>query len=204
MQFQTPKIFHHLFPQLLWKVKVTSKIIYLTFDDGPHPEITPKVLNILADYDAKATFFCVGNNVQKYPDIFQQVVDAGHVAANHTFHHLKGWQTPNDVYFRDVEACQALVNATFFRPPYGKMKVSQIKQLKKQYQLVMWSVITYDYDQRLSAAKCLQRATQKTGPGDIVVFHDSKKAEKNLLVVLPRFLEYFSKRGYGFETLTNR
>ena len=204
MHIQTPKIFHRLFPQLLWKVNVTSKIIYLTFDDGPHPKITPKVLNILADYDAKASFFCVGDNVRKYPGTFREVMDAGHVTGNHTFHHLKGWVTSNEAYLEDVKSCHTLVNSSLFRPPYGKLKLSQIRALKKQYRLVMWSVITYDYDQRLSPDKCLQRATEKTGPGDIVVFHDSKKAEKNLLVVLPRFLEYFSKRGYRFETLSNR
>ncbi len=204
MHIQTPKIFHRLFSQLLWKVKVTSKIIYLTFDDGPHPKITPKVLNILADYGAKASFFCVGDNVQKYPETFQQIVGAGHVVGNHTFHHLKGWKTPNDIYFQDVAACQNLVAAAFFRPPYGKIKPSQIRELRKQYQLVMWSVIGYDYDKKVSPGQCLEIAIKNTGPGEIVVFHDSEKASKNMLFALPRFLEYFSKRGYRFESLMNR
>jgi peptidoglycan/xylan/chitin deacetylase (PgdA/CDA1 family) len=203
MHIQTPKIFHRLFPQLLWKVNVTSKVIYLTFDDGPHPEITPKVLNILADYDAKAAFFCVGDNVQKYPKTFRQIVEAGHVVGNHTFHHLKGWRTPDDLYFQDVAACQKLVKADFFRPPYGRIKPSQIRELGKQYLLVMWSVISYDYDRKISPDHCLRIATKNTGPGDIVVFHDSEKAAKNMLHALPRFLEYFSKRGYRFERLMN-
>jgi len=203
MHIQTPKIIHHLFPQLLWKVSVISKVIYLTFDDGPHPEITPKVLNILADYEAKASFFCVGDNVQKYPETFRQVLHAGHAVGNHTFHHIKGWKTPNDLYFQDVGACQSLVAATFFRPPYGKIKLSQIRELKKQFQLVMWSVISYDYDRKINPDQCLRIATNNTGPGDIVVFHDSKKAANNMLYALPRFLEYFSKQGYRFESLTN-
>ena len=201
MHIQTPKIFHRLFPQLLWKVNVTSKIIYLTFDDGPHPKITPKVLNILADYGVKASFFCVGENVRKYPGTFKQIIMAGHTVGNHTFHHLKGWVTPNEAYLEDVKSCHALVNSSLFRPPYGKLKLSQIRALKKQFRLVMWSVIAYDYDKKISPGQCLEIVTKNTGPGDIVVFHDSEKAAKNMLYALPRFLEYFSEKGFRFESL---
>ena len=200
MKFQTPAFIHRLFPELLWNVPVTDNVIYLTFDDGPHPDITPKVLNILAQYDARGCFFCVGNNVQKYPDIFHQVKEAGHVTGNHTYHHINGWRTPDEVYFRDVEACQKLVRAHYFRPPYGKIMPSQMRYLKKHYQLVMWSVVTYDYDASISPEECLQIATGKTQQGSIVVFHDSLKAQKNMLYALPRFLEHFSKQGYRFET----
>ncbi len=200
MKFQTPAFIHRLFPELLWNVPVTSDVIYLTFDDGPHPEITPKVLNILSQFEAKACFFCVGNNVEKYPKTFHQVKDAGHLIGNHTHHHINGWRTPDEVYFKDVERCQKLVQARYFRPPYGKILPSQMRYLKKYYQLVMWSVITYDYDSSVSPEESLKIAISKTQQGSIVVFHDSLKARTNLLYVLPRFLEHFSKRGYRFET----
>ena len=204
MHIQIPKIFQHVYPELLWKVRVKSNIIYLTFDDGPHPEITPKVLNILASFNAKASFFCVGDNVRKYPETFGQVVSAGHAVGNHTFHHIKGWSTPNAAYFEDVKACNALVHPSLFRPPYGRLKPSQVKYLKESYQLVMWSVISYDYDQKISPEKCLKIATKRTRAGDIVVFHDSQKAEKNLLYALPGFLEHFSAQGHQFEALSSK
>ncbi len=200
MKFQTPAFVHRLFPELLWNVPVTEDVIYLTFDDGPHPDITPKVLNILARFDAKACFFCVGNNVQKYPHTYHAVKEAGHLTGNHSYHHMNGWRTPDEVYFRDVEACQKLVRSAYFRPPYGKIRPSQMRYLKKHYQLVMWSVVTYDYDSALTEAESLQIAINKTNRGSIVVFHDSLKAEKNMLYVLPRFLEHFAKKGYRFET----
>ena len=199
MKFQTPAFIHRLFPELLWNVPVTDDVIYLTFDDGPHPDITPKVLNILSQFDAKACFFCVGNNVHKYPAIFHDVLNAGHLTGNHSYHHINGWRTPDEVYFRDVDACNKLVHARYFRPPYGKIRPSQIKYLKKQYQLVMWSVVSYDYDAGISKKECLNIAINKTTRGSIVVFHDSVKAEKNLLYALPRYLEHYAKRGYRFE-----
>ncbi len=199
MKFQTPAFIHRLFPELLWNVPVTDDVIYLTFDDGPHPDITPKVLNILSQFDAKACFFCVGNNVHKYPATFHEVLDAGHLVGNHSYHHINGWRTPDEVYFRDVDACNKLVHARYFRPPYGKIRPSQIKYLKKHYQLVMWSVVSYDYDAGISKEECLNIAIDKTTRGSIVVFHDSVKAEKNLLYALPRYLEHYAKRGYRFE-----
>ncbi|UBM63502.1 polysaccharide deacetylase family protein [Candidatus Sulfidibacterium hydrothermale] len=200
MKFQTPTFIHRLFPELLWNVPVTDPVIYLTFDDGPHPDITPKVLNILAQFEAKACFFCVGDNVRKYPKVFHAVQKAGHLTGNHTFHHINGWRTPDEIYFRDVADCQKLVHARYFRPPYGKIRPSQMKVLKKHYQLVMWSVVTFDYAADVSEKECLETAISKTNRGSIVVFHDSLKAEKNMLYALPRFLEHFSKKGYRFET----
>ncbi len=200
MKFQTPAFVHRLFPELLWNVPVTDDVIYLTFDDGPHPVITPKVLNILSQYDAKACFFCVGNNVHKYPEIFHQVVDAGHLVGNHSYHHINGWRTPDEVYFKDVDACDKLVRSRYFRPPYGKIRPSQMKHLKKHYRLVMWSAITYDFDYNITKKDCLNIAISKTSRGGIIVFHDSLKAEKNMLFALPRYLEHYSKLGYRFET----
>ncbi len=200
MKFQTPTFFHRLFPELLWNVPVTNDTIYLTFDDGPHPDITPKVLNILSQFDAKACFFCVGNNVHSYPQTFHQVIDAGHLIGNHSYYHINGWRTPDDHYFEDVDACNKLVRSRFFRPPYGKIRPSQMKYLKKNYQLVMWSVVTYDFDPDTAKKDCLDIAISKTSRGSIVVFHDSVKAEKNMLYALPRYLEHFSKMGFRFET----
>lgn len=200
MKFQTPAFVHRLFPELLWNVPVTQDVIYLTFDDGPHPDITPKVLNILSQFDAKACFFCVGNNVHKYPGIFHQVLDAGHLVGNHSYHHINGWRTPDEFYFEDVEKCNKLVQSHYFRPPYGKILPSQMRYLKKYYRLVMWSAITYDFDAEISKEDCLDISIGKTSRGSIVVFHDSLKAEENMLYALPRFLEYYSKKGYRFET----
>jgi len=202
MKFQTPAFFHRLFPELLWNVPVTEKIIYLTFDDGPHPDITPKVLNILSQFEAQACFFCVGDNVKKHPETFHAIREAGHLTGNHTFHHINGWRTPDEIYFRDVADCQKLVQARYFRPPYGKIRPSQMKYLKKHYQLVMWSVVTFDYASDISKEECLETAISKTNRGSIVVFHDSRKAEKNMLYTLPRFLEYFQQKGYRFETFS--
>lgn len=200
MRPQTPEFLHRLFPKLLWKENVSDKEIFLTFDDGPNPKITSKLLNILAQFEAKACFFCVGDNVRKYPEPFQQVKNAGHLVANHTFHHLKGWTTPTKEYVEDVALCNELVQSSYFRPPYGKIKPSQVKALQNDYKIVMWSVITYDYDTNLSPKACLDTAISKTGPGDVVVFHDSFKSEKNVLYALPRFLEHFSRQGYKFTT----
>ncbi len=200
MKFQTPAFVHRLFPELLWNVPVTDDVIYLTFDDGPHPEVTPKVLNILLQFDARVCFFCVGNNVQKYPNTFHQVLDAGHLVGNHSYHHINGWRTPDDVYYKDIDACNKLVRSHYFRPPYGKIRPSQMKYLKMHYQLVMWSVVTYDFDAATSMKDCLDIAISKTSRGSIVVFHDSTKAEKNMLYALPRYLEHYSRMGYRFET----
>lgn len=200
MKVQTPRFLHRLFPQLIWKEHVPSKEIYLTFDDGPHPGITPKVLNILAQFDAKACFFCVGENVHKHPDTFQSVLQAGHKVGNHTYNHLDGWKTSNDEYLANVKQCDEEVHSDYFRPPYGKIKSSQIKALKKKYNIVMWTVITHDYDSKYDSEICLKKAIQKTRPGDVVVFHDSLKAEKNVLYVLPKYLEHLSKLGYRFVT----
>ncbi|MBN2616658.1 MAG: polysaccharide deacetylase family protein [Bacteroidales bacterium] len=200
MRPQTPEFLHRFFPKMLWKEAVTGKEIYLTFDDGPHPKITPKVLNILAQFEAKACFFCVGDNVRKYPETFQQVRDAGHLVGNHTFHHLKGWGMTTEAYVEDVALCNELVQSPYFRPPYGRIKPAQVRALQKEYQLVMWSVITYDYDAKLKPEACLNKAIKHSGPGDIVVFHDSIKSEQNMLYALPRFLEYFSRQGYEFPT----
>ena len=187
--------------KLIWDIPGKPGKIFLTFDDGPIPEITPKVLDILEQYNAKATFFCVGDNVAKHPEVYQQVLDAGHLTGNHTFHHLNGWKTSVEEYINDVNKCSTLVNSPLFRPPHGRIRPSVIKYLRKEYQIIMWSVLTGDYDKTLTPEKVLKNAIDHTTDGSIVVFHDSLKAADNLFFALPRFLEHFSNKGYIFECI---
>lgn len=195
------------FKDYLWDISTCEKIIYLTFDDGPIPEITPFVLSELAKYNAKATFFCVGDNINKHPEVFRKLLAEGHAFGNHTYNHLKGWQTENEIYFENIEKLNRVVvelgikPSKLFRPPYGRLKSSQGKYLKSKYTIVMWSLLTCDYDKNFDAQQCLENAKRKTRNGSIVVFHDSLKAEKNLRYVLPKYLAYFADKGFRFDTL---
>ncbi|ANQ47489.1 polysaccharide deacetylase family protein [Flammeovirga sp. MY04] len=201
-----------IFPSLTWKKEATSiPTIYLTFDDGPIPEITPWVLDQLAKYNAKATFFCVGDNIRKHPEVYNKVLEAGHTAGNHTFNHLQYWKTSYNKYLDNVKVCdeQLVSNPLFdtdrkkplFRPPHGQVGKQMIHTLKEKYEIIMWHVLTRDYNKNFNEEKCLATAIKLTEDGSIVVFHDSIKAEKNLRYVLPRFLEHFSKKGYVFASL---
>jgi peptidoglycan/xylan/chitin deacetylase (PgdA/CDA1 family) len=200
----TNTFIHKLFPHFTWRIPTTQKVIYLTFDDGPIPEVTPWVLAELKKYDAKATFFCVGENVCKNPTIFDQIIREGHLVGNHTFNHLNGWQTDDKDYLANVSLCQHYLadyqkdTKKLFRPPYGKLSTLQSKILRKDYQVVMWDVLSGDFDQKLAKEVCLQKAIHYTQKGSIVVFHDSEKAKKNLYFSLPRYLEYFSNQGFSF------
>lgn len=198
---QTPKFVSRLFPNRVWALPIRGNNVYLTFDDGPIPEVTPWVLEQLDTYQATATFFCIGDNVKKYPDVFQKVCDAGHGVGNHTQHHLNGWKTNSEKYLEDVEKCQSTMGyhqssiTNLFRPPYGKMTTKQSKALQKQgYSLIMWSILSKDYNANISEEKCLQNVLKYIRPGSIVVFHDSLKAEKNLRYVLPRVLAYCKEK----------
>ncbi len=187
---------------LTWELPARAGEIFLTFDDGPIPEITPQVLDILKQYQAKATFFCVGDNVLKHPDVYQQVLEAGHTTGNHTFHHLNGWKTPLIEYLADIEKCSQLVKSSLFRPPYGRIKPSYIQSIKPDYQIIMWSVLSGDFDVDSSPEKVLDNALQHTTDGSIVVFHDSLKAADRLFYALPGFLKHFSDKGYKFSAIT--
>lgn len=202
---KTPWLLKKLYPQLIWDSDKRDRTIYLTFDDGPIPIVTPFVLNILERYKAKATFFCIGENATKHTDIFAKVKMAGHAIGNHTFNHLKGWDTADDVYVQNFVKANELLHTSLFRPPYGRIKRSQIKLLKHQQpnlKIVMWDVLSGDFDTNLSAEKCLQNVLKHTEPGSIVVFHDSLKAFERLEYVLPRAMEVWSKAGYTFSPLT--
>jgi len=186
---------------LTWDMPPAGKRIYLTFDDGPVPEVTPQVLQILKGFDAKATFFCVGDNVNKHPELFTEINADGHAVGNHTFNHLKAWKTPAGEYLRNVEQCRQMFESRLFRPPYGQITPYLIHQLRKNYQIILWSVLSGDFDQNIPPEKCLQTIIRLTKPGSIVVFHDSIKAGRNMLHALPLFLEHFKERGFEFENL---
>jgi peptidoglycan/xylan/chitin deacetylase (PgdA/CDA1 family) len=202
---KTPWLLKKLYPQLIWDSNKHNRTIYLTFDDGPIPIVTPFVLNILEQYKAKATFFCIGDNASKHTDIFEKVKAAGHTIGNHTFNHLKGWDTDDQVYLQNFLQADELLHTSLFRPPYGRIKRLQIKLLKARrpnLQIIMWDVLSGDFDTELSPEKCLQNVLKYTKPGSIIVFHDSLKAFDRLEYVLPRAMEVWSEEGYTFSPLT--
>lgn len=178
--------------------------IFLTFDDGPIPIVTPFVLNILREHNAKATFFCIGDNVNKHPDIYEQVKNDGHAIGNHTYNHLNGWGTADKVYLENTLKNDNLLHTNLFRPPYGRIKRSQVSLLKKErpeMQFIMWDVLSGDFDIKLEPEKCLQNVLKYTRPGSIIVFHDSLKAFPRLEYVLPRAMKVWEEKGYAFESL---
>lgn len=193
-----PALFPLITPSLTWKVDTTDKVLYLTFDDGPHPTITPQVLTLLNAYQAKATFFCVGDNVAKYPETFNQVIQQGHAVGNHTYNHLKGWSVSVDEYVANTQKAHALIGGNLFRPPYGRIAPGQIKALKNDYQIVMWSILTRDYDKNINPTTTAEKLCKLITPGDIIVFHDSEKAASQMFPMLERVLQYFSTQGYQF------
>jgi len=200
--FRTPSILPLLYPTLIWRIPTTENKIYLTFDDGPVPGPTDFVLEQLKQFNAKATFFCIGNNVEKNESLFEKIGDQGHAVGNHTQNHKKGWITSNDEYLNDISFCQEKMKDTvLFRPPFGRIKRSQIKQLNN-YKIVMWDVLSYDYSSTMNRDRCLQGVIRASRPGSIVVFHDSYKAEENMTYALPRLLDHFSQKGYKFESLS--
>ncbi|QJX49268.1 polysaccharide deacetylase family protein [Hymenobacter taeanensis] len=203
-----PALVRRLFPECLWQMPATQPpTLYLTFDDGPIPEETPFVLETLAQFNAKGTFFCVGDNVRRHPHVARQIVEQGHRLANHTFYHISGWSHSNASYLQDVAECQAVLDELqpqakpLLRPPYGRITRSLAQALAHSYQVVMWDVLTYDYDRSFAAEKCLHHAIQNTRPGSITVFHDSLKASRNMRYVLPRYLAHFAEQGYEFALL---
>ncbi|TAL62884.1 MAG: polysaccharide deacetylase family protein [Bacteroidetes bacterium] len=201
-----------IYSSAIWRVPTKEKKIFLTFDDGPIPEITPWVLAQLKKHNAKATFFCIGANIDKHSDIFKQIIFEGHSIGNHTYNHLNGWKIKTKEYSENVGRCKTAMDKNhqpstinhqpFFRPPYGKMKRSQYSILNTQYSVIMWDVLSGDFDQTISEEKCLKNVLTKTREGSIVVFHDNLKAKKNLYYALPKILEYFSEKGFEFDGLT--
>ena len=220
---KTHWIIKKIFPKYIWDLPNNENKIYLTFDDGPTPEITDWTLNLLKQYNAKATFFCIGENIQKYPEIYQKILSENHSIGNHTFNHLNGWKTYTKDYLLNSKLCESQMLSQFeqssqaskletqnpkfetvklFRPPYGKIKTCQSKGLQKLgYKIIMWDVISYDFDTTISKEKCLENVINNATSGSIIVFHDSLKAFPNLEYVLPKTLELLSKKGFVFEKL---
>lgn len=207
---KTNKIIKELFSNYIWSIPTNEPKVYLTFDDGPTPEITEWVLEQLKQYNAKAAFFCIGNNIEKHPEIFKKVIAEGHSIGNHTFNHVKGWKTSNKMYFEEVQNCeesiQKLSAATpqpkLFRPPYGKIKPSQSKVLRKEgYKIIMWDVLSVDFDTTITPEKCLGNVIENIDNGSIIVFHDSIKAFPNLEYALPKTLDFLKNKGFVCEKL---
>lgn len=236
---KTNKLIKRLFFNQVWDIPNTEKKIYLTFDDGPTPEITQWVLSVLKQYNVKATFFCIGDNIRKYPEIFQEVIAEGHQIGNHTYNHLQGWKTSNKLYLENIDSCQKAIsmhkvkgnpetaepvlekNATspimhleikinrpqsanfrLFRPPYGKISTLQAGKLRKLgYKIIMWDVLSADFDIRITPEECLENVVKNTTQGSIIVFHDSRKAFKNLEYALPKTIEILKKKGFLFDTI---
>lgn len=197
-----PRWLRMLYPNRTWSLPVDEKILYLSFDDGPHPTITPRVLELLKQYNAKATFFCVGNNVEKYPAVFNSIQAEGHSLGNHSFHHLNGWKSDNQIYIDDVKKADSLIHSNLFRPPYGRLKFSQASALLQMgYELIMWTVLSADYDRNITKEQCAMRVIKNITSGTIVLFHDSEKAEERMLYALEELLNDATKKGYQFKAI---
>jgi len=204
---RTPFFLPLLYPSLVWRMPHDEAALYLTFDDGPMPGPTDYVLEVLRSHDARATFFCIGDNVRKHPELFRRIVDEGHTVGNHTYHHLNGWRTRSADYISNVKAFEDAVadagiqnRVALFRPPYGRITRRQISGLR-DYTIVMWDVLTRDYDRLLSKEKCFQGSVRACRPGSLVVFHDSYKAQRNMEYALPRLIEEMRQQGYSFKLL---
>lgn len=206
---KTPGFVKTLFPNFVWNVNTIKKELYLTFDDGPTPEITDWVLQTLKAFNAKATFFCIGKNIEEHPEVFQNIINEGHSTGNHTFNHLKGWKHKTKNYINNALETEVIINKfqinnseKLFRPPYGKFKNKQIKKLLELgYKIILWDVLSYDWDISVTEETCLNNVTSAANEGSIIVFHDSVKASRNLKYVLPKVLEYYSKKGFEFKAL---
>ena len=196
-----PGFIQSLFSVATWKRTTDKKVIYLTFDDGPTPIITRKILDILQCWNAKATFFCLGKQVENHPDIFAQIITEGHAIGNHTYSHLNAWKTPGKIYLNDIDKCGMVFRSTLFRPPYGCLPLSHLSEIRKKYKIIMWSLMSYDFDPELSPGKISRIFLKRGAPGQIWLFHDNEISSLNCLKVLPELLQKFTDRGYSFHKL---
>ncbi len=199
---KTPSLIKKALPTLVWDVPSADKTVYLTFDDGPTPEITDFVLDQLERYQAKATFFCIGKNVDRYTNIYKKMLDAGHSAGNHTYDHPNGWETSTTEYLENTKKAASIIDSDLFRPPYGRITPAQWSSLKQYYHIVMWDVLSGDFDHQLTGNQCLSHCLKHIVAGSVVVFHDSVKAKERLLYTLPNVLKHYSALGFNFKALT--
>lgn len=198
---KTPFIVKKIFPNVVWSRNSSKKAVYLTFDDGPTLGITNWVLQELKKYNALATFFCIGKNVEQNSSVYQNILKEGHSVGNHTFRHLNAWETNSKIYTEDVNMCSQFVRSNLFRPPYGKITPSIVKALKSDYKIILWDIISYDFDASITAERCYNNVVKNVENGSIIVFHDSEKAFKNLKVVLPKVLAFLYANGYEMKGL---
>jgi peptidoglycan/xylan/chitin deacetylase (PgdA/CDA1 family) len=198
---KTPNIIRPLAKDLVWSLPTEAPTLFLTFDDGPIPEVTTSVCEILDQFNAKATFFCVGENVKKYPHIYRTLIEKGHSIGNHSFNHLDGWKTNNRTYFRNLIEASKHIDSDLYRPPYGKITKSQSKLINKKYKIIMWDVLSGDFDPKVDSEKCIQNVIKNARNGSIIVFHDSLKSAKTMLSALPVILNHFSRQGFKFEAI---
>lgn len=198
----TPRFLQEIFPDLIWRMNTPEKELFLTFDDGPIPQVTPWVLDMLSRFNAKASFFCVGQNMEKHPDILNRIKDEGHSIGSHTHHHISGWANNNLDYILDVRKASRIAESNLFRPPYGRLRPSQVRFLKHHYKIVMWDVLSGDFDPDISSETCLNNIIKNTSQGSIIVLHDNIKTFDKIKFVLPSILEHYSALGYRFSNLS--
>ena len=206
---KTPGLLKSMYPSCTWNFSRDSQVMYFTFDDGPHPVATPYVLDKLKEYNAKATFFCIGKNVAAHPDIYKRILNEGHAVGNHTFNHVNGWKTPDQEYIKNIAEARKYIDSNLFRPPYGRITNFQTRLLtatenikqKTVFKIIMWDVLSGDFDIRSSGAKCAKNVTSNAKGGSIVVFHDSEKAMPRMQTALNESLKYFSEKGYTFDVV---
>jgi peptidoglycan/xylan/chitin deacetylase (PgdA/CDA1 family) len=207
---KTHRFIKKLFSRYVWDIPNNNKTVYLTFDDGPTPEVTEWVLDVLKQYEVQGTFFCIGNNINNNPAIFRKVIEGGHTVANHTYNHLNGWKNDNKTYFDNIEATEKAIEANggkevfkkLFRPPYGKIKGSQAAEVRRLgYRIIMWDVLSADFDRTITPEQCLQNVIKNTREGSVIIFHDSVKAFPNVEYALPRAIEYLKEKGFKFEAI---
>lgn len=198
---KTPIFIQKIFESCTWRIE-SDHNIYLTFDDGPDPAITPFVLETLRSFNAKATFFCIGENAKVYPKLVEQIRDEGHAIGNHSYSHISGWSTNTKNYLNDVEKCNELIKSKLYRPPFGRLKPTQLKALKQDYEIIMWDVMAGDFESQLSPDKCLNNITQNATAGSIILLHDNLKSVDKIKFVLPKVLMHFESEGLKFESIT--
>ena len=206
---KTPGLLKSMYPSCTWNCSREGEVMYFTFDDGPHPVATPFVLDTLKQFNAKATFFCIGKNVVAYPDIYKRILNEGHAVGNHTFNHLNGWKTPDEEYIKNIGEARKYIDSNLFRPPYGRITKFQIRLLtasenlkqKTVFKIIMWDVLSGDFDIASSADKCVKNVTSNAKAGSIVVFHDSEKAMPRMQKALTESLKYFSEKGFRFDSI---